>query len=165
VENIVLVMKPTAYFASLTTNQFVLGRVDYDVFDVLPINTPIKIHQIICVNEDGKEFITDGDDLIQSKWELWQWFSLEHNVIHLEFSHPGGCVWTYHDGQLSIRCDHRGTLIWWTAELLKRYQLATVENFHCLAQSDGYKCVLFDTTSQVSINLNDFRGNLRIAWQ
>lgn len=55
--------------ASLGEIQFSLGHVKADVFDVLPINTPLQIHQIICIEEDGREVITDGEDLLQSKYE------------------------------------------------------------------------------------------------
>lgn len=132
----------TAFQASLGEIQFSLGHVKADVFDVLPINTPLQIHQIICIEEDGREVITDGEDLLQSKYELWHWLSMQHSVIHVEFSHPGGCTWIFHRGQLLITCKHRGTLVWWTAEILKQYNLATFKNFQRLSLSHGQNCLL-----------------------
>ena len=132
----------TPYHASLGEIQFSLGHIKTDVFDVLPINTPLQIHQIICIEEDGREVITDGEDLLQSKYELWHWLSMQHNVIHVEFSHPGGCTWTYHRGQLAIHCKHRATLVWWTAEILKHYNLATFKNFQRLSNCHGQSCLL-----------------------
>ena len=132
----------TGYYASLSKELFSIGHLSLEVFEVLPINTPIKIHQIIIVDESGREMISDGDDLIQSKYELWHWLSDQSNVIYLEFSHPGQCTWTFHHGQLSIICKHRPTLIWWTAEILKYYHLGNFKNFHRLSMSEGAKCLL-----------------------
>ncbi len=57
----------TGYYACLSKQLFSIGHLGMEVFDVLPINTPIKIHQIITVEDDGREVISDGEDLIQSK--------------------------------------------------------------------------------------------------
>ena len=57
----------TGYYACLSKQLFSIGHLGMEVFEVLPINTPIKIHQIITVEDDGREVISDGDDLIQSK--------------------------------------------------------------------------------------------------
>lgn len=132
----------TAYCASMGEIHFSLSHIKTDVFDVLPINTPLQIHQIICIEEDGREVITDGEDFLQSKWELWHWLSMQFNVTYVEFSHPGGCTWTFHRGHLSISCDHRATLVWWTAEILKHYDLATFKNFQRLSLSHGQSCLL-----------------------
>jgi hypothetical protein len=141
----------TAFQARLGEIQFSLGHITTDVFDVLPINTPLRIHQIICIEEDGREIITDGDDLIQSKYELWHWLSMQNNVIYIEFSHPGGCTWTFHRGELCIICKHRGTLVWWTAEILKYYNLATFRNFQRLAQSYGQNCFVLSKDEDLVI--------------
>jgi hypothetical protein len=132
----------TGYYACLSKQLFSIGHLGMEVFEVLPINTPIKIHQIITVEDDGREVISDGDDLIQSKLELWKWLSNQSNLIFIEFSHPGQCTWTLHQGQLSIFCHHRPTLIWWTAEILKFYHLGNFKNFHRLSTSEGQKCLL-----------------------
>ena len=132
----------TGYYASLSKELFSIGHLSLEVFEVLPINTPIKIHQIIIVDESGREMISDGDDLIQSKYELWHWLSDQSNVIYLEFSHPGQCTWTLQHGQLSINCNHRPTLIWWTAEILKYYHLGNFKNLQRLSESEGQKCLL-----------------------
>ena len=132
----------TGYYASLSKQMFSIGHLGKEVFEVLPTNTPIKIHQIITVEEDGREVISDGEDLIQSKFELWHYLSNQTNLIFIEFSHPGQCTWTFHQGQLSIFCHHRPTLIWWTAEILKFYHLGNFKNFHRLSTSEGQKCLL-----------------------
>ena len=148
----------TAYYANMGETQFSLGHIKTDVFDVLPINTPLQIHQIICIEEDGREVITDGEDFLQSKWELWHWLSMQTNVIHVEFSHPGGCTWIFHRGQISISCQHRGTLVWWTAEILKHYHLATFKNFQRLSMCDGQSCLLISKDEPRSTSMSAVIG-------
>jgi hypothetical protein len=152
----------TGYYANLGDHRFTFGLTNIEVLEILPPNTPIRVVQIIYVEYDGREVISDGEELLKTSADLWHWIQDIHHLVYLEFSHPGECKWTIQNEELSIYCEHRSTLVYWTSEILKFYRLATFKNYHRLALSNGQNCILLTSEEFVSTypKLNQQHWNL-----
>lgn len=140
----------TGYYANLGEHRFTLGRTNIEVLEVIPPNTPVKVVQIIYVEYDGREVISDGEELLKTSADLWHWIQDIQHLVYLEFTHPGECNWTIQNGETSICCLHRSTLVYWTSEILKFFRLATFKNYHRLAMNTGHNCILLTPEEFVS---------------
>ena len=78
----------TGYYANLGEHRFTLGRTNIEVLELIPPNTPVKVLQIIYVEYDGREVISDGEELLKTSADLWHWIQDIQHLVYLEFTHP-----------------------------------------------------------------------------
>lgn len=138
-------MNATSFFGKLSHNGFQISSVEIGVLNCLPNNTPVELHQGIFLDENGNQIITDGEALINNKWQLWLWLHETENLLYCEFKIPGNCTWRIFQNQLTLKCNHQGTLHFWVSEIFKLLGIAKQEAFESLHLAEGEAKILLDS--------------------
>jgi len=137
-------MNTIPFFGKLSKNGFQISSVEISILNCIPNNTPVQLHQGIFLDEEHNQIITDGEDLINNKWQLWLWLHETENLLYCEFSIPGGCTWRLFRNQLNLKCNHTPTLHFWASEIFKRLGIPKEEAFRSLYESQGEAKILVD---------------------
>jgi hypothetical protein len=137
-------MNTIPFFGKLSMNGFQISSVEITILNCIPNNTPVQLHQGIFLDEEDNQIITDGEELINNKWQLWLWLHETENLLYCEFSIPGGCTWRLFKNQLTLKCNHKPTLHFWVNEIFKRLGIPKENAFKSLSESQGEARILVD---------------------
>ena len=116
-------MKVNSRVTQNKSGYFRIENVDLNIIDVLPNNTKIMIHQVIYLNDQFEQVISDAEELIDSKWQLWLWMHQLPHIVYLEFRIPGDVVWQIQDNALTISCPHQATQMYWTLQVIRHLNI------------------------------------------
>lgn len=130
-------MNNTPLFGKLYSYGFQIGFVPINILDVIPNNTPVKITQAIYYDNNGNEYITDAEALVQNKWQLWLWIHEHETPTHIEFCIPGEVKWEIHQNDLKIKCEHQATLMYWVSTVLNKLQLPVEASIYRMLTKPG----------------------------
>jgi hypothetical protein len=116
-------MKLNSSLTQTKPGYFRIENIDLSIIDVLPNNTKIMIHQVIYLNDEFEQVISDAEELIDSKWQLWLWMHQLPHIVYLEFRIPGEVIWQIQNNALTISCSHQATQMYWTLQVIRHLNI------------------------------------------
>lgn len=140
-------------YSSYHDNSFQIAYVSKNIIDVIPRNTPILLHQLIYVTDDGHEIITDADDLLRTIDLFLTHIQQLENVIFFEIKFPGECIMRWRKNQLTLICKHTPTLDYWMEQILKEIN-CNVELITIKLKSNKGKSIFVLPNSDVNLAIN-----------